>query len=71
MLGELLLVIAVLLISFAFYKWVTLNNDFFKLRNVKYMKPLILLGNTGGVYSNKYTAADFSDKLYRAFPSES
>lgn len=70
MLGAILLITAVLVISFAFYKWAIQNNDFFKLRNIKYMKPLFFIGNTGGVYSNKYTAADFAQKTYRMFPNE-
>lgn len=71
MFGELFLLAAISLILYAFYKWATINNDYFKQRNVKYLKPKFLIGNNGGIYINKYTAAEFSDKLYNAFPNES
>ncbi|XP_055306358.1 uncharacterized protein LOC129570685 [Sitodiplosis mosellana] len=71
MIGEILLFAAISLISYAFYKWATINNDFFERRNIKYLKPRFLVGNTGGLFFNKYTAAAFSQKLYQAFPDES
>lgn len=71
MLGEVLLFAAVSLIAFAFYKWATLNNDYFLKRNLKYLKPKFLVGNTGGLFLNKYTAPEFAQKLYKAFPDES
>lgn len=70
MLGEALLFAALSLIAFAFYKWATLNNDYFEKRNLKYMKPKFLVGNTGGLFLNKYTATGFAQKLYQAFPDE-
>lgn len=71
MLGELLLFAAISLISYAFYKWATLNNDFFEKRNVKYSKPKFLVGNTAGLFLNKYTATSFAQKTYKEFPDES
>lgn len=70
MLGEVLLFAALSLIALAIYKWATLNNDYFDKRNLKYMKPRFLIGNTGGLFVNKYTAAEFAQKLYQAFPDE-
>ena len=70
MLGEALLFAALFLIAFAFYKWATLNNDYFEIRNLKYMKPNFLVGNTGGLFFNRYTATGFAQKLYQAFPDE-
>lgn len=67
MLGMLLLFAAIFLLSFAFYKWATLNNDFFKRRNMKYLKPTFLIGSTGALITNKYTAVEFTQKLYDAF----
>lgn len=64
------LLAAIALLSYAFYKWATINNDFFEKRNVKYMKPRFLVGSTAGVLMNKYDATEFSDKLYNAFPNE-
>lgn len=71
MLGELILIVAVSLISFAFYKWATLNNNYFAKRNLKYIQPYFLVGNTGGFFFNKYTAIEFAQKLYYTFPDES
>lgn len=71
MIGEILLFAAISLISYAFYKWATINNDFFEHRNIKFMKPKFLVGNTGGLFFNRYTAIAFAQKLYQAFPDES
>lgn len=70
MLDELLVVAAIALIAFAFYLWATLNKDYFVKRNLKYMKPKFLVGNTGGLFLNKYDAKSFSQKIYQAFPDE-
>lgn len=71
MFGELLLYVAISLIAYAFYKWATINYDYFEKRKIKYLKPKFLVGNTGGFFLNKYTASEFSLKLYKAFPEES
>lgn len=70
MIGELLLLVAVALFSWAFYKWATLNNTHFDRRNVKHMKPNFIVGNTVGMFMNKYTAIEFCDWIYNAFPNE-
>ena len=71
MIVELLWVVAIALISYAFYKWATLNYDYFERRNVKYLKPMFLLGSTGDVILNKCTVVEFTQKLYQTFPNES
>lgn len=71
MLDEVPLFAAVCIFSYIFYKWAILNHDYFKKRNLKFMKPHFLVGNTGGMFTNKYTATDFSQMLYRAFPDDS
>lgn len=70
MIGELVSCAAILLLSYAFYKWATLHNDYFERRNVKYMKPSFLIGSTGRAFSNKYDAMEYSDYLYKAFPDQ-
>lgn len=70
MLGALLLLAAILLILYAFYKWATINNDYFARRNIKYQKPTFLVGNNGGTLLNKYTAAEFVQLIYQSFPKE-
>lgn len=67
MIGILLLFVAIFLLSYAFYKWATLNNDFFERRNIKYMKPRFLIPDA---FTTKYTAAEFAQKLYNTFPNE-
>lgn len=70
MLDVLLLIAAISLLAVAFYKWATLNNDYFAKRNLKYMKPKFLVGNTGGLFFSRYTATEFYQKLYQAFPDD-
>lgn len=70
MLGELLLFAAISLLAFAFYKWATLNNDYFEKRKMKFMKPTFLVGNTAALFTYKYTATEFVQMLYQAFPDE-
>lgn len=70
MLGELVLFASIGLLLYAFYKWATLNNDYFEKRQMKFMKPYFLVGNTAGMFLNKYTATEFSQMLYEAFPDE-
>lgn len=71
MLDGILLIAVIALIAFAFYKWATLNNDYFEKRNLKFMKPYFFVGNTGGTFANKYDAAEFTQMLYEAFTDES
>ncbi|XP_031624487.1 uncharacterized protein LOC116341517 [Contarinia nasturtii] len=71
MIGEVLLLAAVTLFIWAFYRWVTLNNEYFERRHVKHMKPNFFVGNTGGFFLQKYNAIEFSDLIYKTFPNES
>lgn len=70
MLSELLLVTGVTLILYAFYKWVTQNNDYFEKRGIKSPKPVFLLGNTSAMLTSSMNAAEFATQLYNAFPHE-
>lgn len=60
------LLLFVLLISYLFYKWATINNDFFSQRNVKHLKPKFLVGNNEG----NITSIDFAMKVYESYPDE-
>lgn len=56
----------VVLIFYAFYKWVKINDNFFEKRNIVHLKPKFLYGiNEAGI-----TAADFANKIYRSFPDK-
>lgn len=70
MIAEVLLSIVVGLFSYAFYKWATLNNDYFEKRNIKFMKPKFLVGSFGGLFMNKYTATELAELFYEPFPNE-
>lgn len=70
MLGELILFAAISLLAFAFFKWATLNNDYFAKRQMKFLKPKFLVGNTSGLFFNRYTATSFAQKIYQSFPDE-
>lgn len=67
MFGELL---AITLILYALYKWVTLYHDYFEQRNLKYLNPKFF-GSTIGIFFNKYSAVEFAQRIYNAFPNES
>lgn len=70
MFAELLVITAIALFAIAFYKWATQNNDYFARRNLKFMKPTLFFGNTGGFLLNKYTPIEFSQLFYQSFPDE-
>lgn len=65
-----LLIIGIGLILYAIYKWGTLTYDYWELRNVKYLKPKFLFGNTGAFMRGKFAMMDFSNFLYNSFPNE-
>lgn len=71
MLESLLLLTAISLFSYAFYEWATVNNDFFKKRNVKFIKPTFLFGSSGAFFLNKYDGGEFLEMIYNQFPDES
>lgn len=70
MLSELLLAVGIGLIVYAFYKWVTLNNDYFAIRNLPFKKPSFLLGSTGGFFLGRYAGPEFGKMIYNMFPNE-
>lgn len=70
MISELLFFVVIPLILYAFYKWATFYNDYFEQKNLKFIKPRFLVGSTGGIIANKYTAAEFAEKMYNTFPDE-
>lgn len=67
---ELLAIIGIALIVYAFYKWATLNDNYWAEKNVKFLKPYFLVGNTGGFWTNRYNIYDYISMLYNSFPNE-
>ncbi|XP_037038784.1 probable cytochrome P450 9f2 [Bradysia coprophila] len=68
--SAILTIIAIFLFSLAFYKWATINNDYFEKRNMKFTKPTFLLGFTADFFFGRGTLAEFANKIYREFPNE-
>lgn len=55
---------------YVFYKWATVNNDYFVKRNIKHIKPTFLVGHTMGWLLRRYTPDEFMNWLYYYFPNE-
>ncbi|XP_055696969.1 probable cytochrome P450 9f2 [Phlebotomus papatasi] len=67
---ELLFIVAVvLLVKFIFdqgYK----NEDFFKDKSIKFIKPHFMVGNSGNLFTRKRTIPEFFIDAYTAYPKE-
>lgn len=70
MLSQILLTTGIALIIYAFYKFVTKNEDFFSKKGIKQMRPSFLFGNSGTFIKKNFSATEFSQYLYYAFPNE-
>lgn len=69
MIQYLLLWSGISLFLYAFYKWATINNDYFEKRGVSYLKPYFLVGNSGGFFIlRNQTVIEFINNLYRSNP---
>lgn len=55
---------------YAFYKWATVNKDYFSTRGISHLKPKFLIGNTFGLLSKQYKPTEFLDSIYYRFPNE-
>lgn len=58
------------ILFYIFYKWATVNNDYFAKRHMKYLEPRFLVGNTLGLLTLQYIPLDFFDSIYYRFPNE-
>lgn len=70
MFDVLLILVAISLFGYAFFKWATKNDNYFKERNLAFIKPTFLLGNLGAFAMKQLTAREFSDSLYNAHPNK-
>jgi len=52
------------------YYYLTLQHDFFKVRGVKYAKPLPLFGSIFPTIFQRKTVVDGINDLYLAYPNE-
>lgn len=58
------------ILFYAFYKWATVNKDYFTKRRMKQLQPLFLVGNTFGFFAKRYVPTEFFDSIYYRFPNE-
>lgn len=65
-----LLWIAISLILYGIYKYVTLNNDYFQKRGIVHMKPSFLFGNMGKFLFRRATPYEFANEIYTTFPRQ-
>lgn len=63
-------ILAISAIVFAIYKLLTMNDDFFKKREVKFEKPTPLFGNMLGLYTGRFDGMSVFQHLYDKFRSE-
>ena len=68
LLSKLFWLIVVTLASLYYY--LTLQHDYFKIRGVKYVKPLPLFGNMLPTVLRQKNFADIFVDIYTAYPSE-
>lgn len=70
MFSIILLLIAVSLLGYAFYKWATLNNDYFLRKGVSFRKPTFLFGNSANILLKKLALVDYVNWHYNQFPDK-
>lgn len=58
------------IIFYIFCKWANENKMYFAQRNIKFLQPRFLFGNTAGLYLRRYAPTNFFDSLYYRFPKE-
>lgn len=66
----LLILVAIALFGYAFFKWATKNDNYFKDRNFAFVKPKFLFGTLGAFMMKQQTAHEFSDSLYNVHPTK-
>ena len=59
-----------IVLIYAFYKWATVNKDYFSKRRIKQLEPTFLVGNTFGLFANRYDPTEFFDSIYYRFSKE-
>lgn len=63
-------IILFLIVVLGLYKFLTKNNDFFKKRGVKFIKPIPLFGSTLDLLSGKEDGVSVMLSFCRKFPEE-
>lgn len=68
--GIILCTIVCGLFVYVFYKWATRNQYYFVRHKIKHLKPDFLIGNTLGLYLNRYPFHIFLHEIYNSYPNE-
>jgi hypothetical protein len=61
---------AIGLFVYAFYKWVTANNDYFIKKGLQFAKPYFLLGSSTVFVTHHLSMPAYICQLYNEFPNE-
>lgn len=69
MIAELLLSVAIGLIAYALYKWLTINHDYFERRGLK--TASMLTDNFSVLFLKRLTGVELVEKIYQKYPNES
>lgn len=56
--------------SYVFYKWATVNKNYFVKRKLKHFEPKFLIGNLFGLFVKRHRPHEFMDSLYYRYPNE-
>lgn len=67
---DVMLWIAISLILYGIYKYVTLNNDYFVKRGIVHMKPTFFFGNMASFLLRRVTIYEFANNIYTVFPRQ-
>lgn len=70
MFAEIIYFTGIALIVYGLFKWITANDEFFTKRGLPSLKPVFILGNTGGLFLKQYAAFDYIHRLYNQFPND-
>ena len=69
MIGDIVFWIGIILIVYAFYKWLTIHQDYFQIRNIPFWKLKYFFGNNiGFMILRGYPMSEFLSMLYAANP---
>jgi hypothetical protein len=67
---ELLFWLALGLFVYAFYKWAVTHNGYFIEKNIRFIKPLPLLGSSSNFFTQKLAMSELMVKFYNSFANE-
>ena len=56
--------IGVIAVAYLFYKWGISTYDYFEKRDVKFIKPVFLMGSNTNMFFNKLSLPDLVQKWY-------